>query len=143
MEVYLTLFGMCDCCGSEGYTGDRHHHHHLPERGWIQFLLLLLINESPAHGYQLMEELEDRGFVRHGRFKTGSAYTILNRMEEHAYLTSNIEESEAGRERRVYSITDEGRERLKRGLEYMLKRKKLLDKLERYYNKHFTDTDTR
>jgi PadR family transcriptional regulator PadR len=136
---------MCDCCGNEGDTGKshHHHHHHLPERGWIQFLLLLVINESPTHGYQLMEELVERGYVRHGRFKTGSVYTILNRMEEHGYLTSNIEESEAGRERRVYSITDEGRTQLRRGLEYMLKRKKLLDELERYYHIHFTDTDVR
>jgi len=51
-----------------------------PERGWVQFLLLMLLNEKPMHGYQLAEELQTRGYVREGRFKTGSPYTILNRM---------------------------------------------------------------
>jgi DNA-binding PadR family transcriptional regulator len=120
----------------------RNRHHHLPERGWVQFLLLLLINETPMHGYQLIEELEERGYVSHGRFKTGSVYTILNRMEAHGDLTSSIKQSEAGRERRVYSITKDGETRLKRGLEYMLKRKKFLDELEKYYLKHFTEAYT-
>jgi PadR family transcriptional regulator PadR len=123
-------------CGGRERSIRNKHYHHLPERGWVQFLLLLLINKSPMHGYQLIDELEKR-YVRHGRFKTGSVYTILNRMEKHGDLTSTIEESETGRERRVYSITDEGKDRLKRALEYMLKRKKFLDELEKYYLNYF------
>jgi DNA-binding PadR family transcriptional regulator len=89
------------------------------------------------HGYQLNEELEKRGLVREGRFKTGSLYTILNRMEKKDTLKSHHEESDEGRPRRVYEITELGRSRLRRGLEHMLMRKRLLDELEKYYNKHF------
>lgn len=132
----LTLLGM------HGHPGMHHprrrgHHKPLPERGWIQFLLLLLVNEEPMHGYQLIETMEQRGYVQEGRFKTGSIYTILNRMEHRGVLTSRQEQSTAGRPRRIYTITREGADALKQGLEYMLRRKKFLDKLEEYYVKHF------
>jgi hypothetical protein len=54
----------------------RHQHRHgsFPERGWIQFLLLRVLYERPMHGYQLIGELEGRGFVVQGRFRTGSMH---------------------------------------------------------------------
>jgi len=119
--------------------GSHHKHHQFPERGWVQFLLLLLLNEEPTHGYQLNDELEKRRLVREGRFKTGSLYTILNRMERKGILNSSQEESDEGRPRRVYSITETGRERLKQGLEYMLRLKRFLDEIEKYYRKHFPE----
>jgi PadR family transcriptional regulator PadR len=114
-----------------------HKHHPFPERGWVQFLLLLLLNEEPMHGYQLKDVLEKRKLVREGRFKTGSLYTILNRMERKGVLSSSQEESDEGRPRRVYSITETGIERLRLGLENMLRRKRFLDEIEQYYLKHF------
>ena len=80
-----------------------------PERGFVQFLLLLLLNEEPMHGYQLAEELQSRGYVKQGRFKTGSLYTILNRMEKKGILNSTNMESETGRHRRVYNLTEDGK----------------------------------
>jgi DNA-binding PadR family transcriptional regulator len=79
----------------------------------------MILNEKPVHGYQLKNEMEKQGCVREGRFKTGSLYIILNRMEEHGDLSSTQELSEEGRTRRVYIVTDEGRPKeliLKRGL---------------------------
>jgi DNA-binding PadR family transcriptional regulator len=73
------------------------------------------------HGYQLKDVLEKRNLVREGRFKTGSLYTILNRMERKGVLSSSQEESDEGRPRRVYSITETGIERLRLGLENMLR----------------------
>ena len=129
---------MCD-------KGDAHHrrygprrpHRAFPERGWIQFLLLRLLDEEPMHGYQLMEVLEDRGYVRSGRFETGSVYTILNRMETRELLSSTKGTSEAGRVRRIYSITQAGREALKRGLERIIRQKKVMDDLAEYYREHY------
>ena len=132
LTVLTMSHGDKHCC--------QHGHHALPERGWVQFLLLLVINEEPMHAYQLSEELEKRGLVRKDRFKTGSLYTILNRMEEKGILTSQHEESEEGRPRRVYSITEMGKTNLKKGLEHMLRRKRLLDELERYYQRYFPET---
>jgi PadR family transcriptional regulator PadR len=124
-------------CGNEKHCQHHHGHHPLPERGWVQFLLLLLLNEKQMHGYQLNEVLEERKLVKEGRFRTGSLYTILNRMEEKGVLSSTQEESDEGRSRRVYSITSVGRTHLKQGLEYMLRRKRFLEEMEQYYYKHF------
>ncbi|MCJ7730805.1 PadR family transcriptional regulator [Candidatus Bathyarchaeota archaeon] len=94
---------------------------------------------KPMHGYQLNEVLEERKLVIEGRFRTGSLYTILNRMEEKGVLNSTQEESDEGRSRRVYSITPMGRTHLKQGLEYMLRRKRFLEEMEQYYNRYFPD----
>jgi DNA-binding PadR family transcriptional regulator len=94
------------------------------------------------HGYQLAEELQTRKYVRIGRFKTGSLYTILNRMENKEILTSTHEESKSGRPRRVYSITEDGKLHLKNGLQYMLRRKTFLDEMEEYYLLHFPEPTT-
>jgi DNA-binding PadR family transcriptional regulator len=116
-------------------------HRPFPERGWVQFLLLRLLDEDPMHGYQLMEELEVRDYVRSGRFETGSIYTILNRMEERGLLSSTKSESETGRMRRVYDVTESGREVLKRGLESIIQRKKMMDELTEYYEERFRGSD--
>jgi DNA-binding PadR family transcriptional regulator len=94
--------------------------------------------EKPTHGYQLIEDIESKGYVKPGRFKTGSIYTILNRMEQRGLLSSKQEKSEEGRIRRVYSITPKGTEILKRGLHGILRRKKIMDKLILFYQNHFT-----
>lgn len=135
--LYLTLL---DMCRSEVHRRGRHpssHRRPFPERGWVQFLLLRLLHERPMHGYQLMEEMENRGYVRSGRFETGSAYTILNRMERYGLLSSTKDEGETGRMRRIYSMTQAGKEALKRGLESVIRQKRLMDELTEYYEKNF------
>jgi DNA-binding PadR family transcriptional regulator len=116
---------------------EKHFRRSLPERGWIQFLILRFIYEKPAHGYQLIEDMESEGYVKPGRFKTGSIYTILNRMEHRGFLSSSQEKSEEGRPRRVYYITPKGTEILKRGLKGILRRKNIINKLTKFYQRHF------
>jgi DNA-binding PadR family transcriptional regulator len=89
------------------------------------------------HGYQLIEDMENNEYVKSGRFKTGSIYTILNRMEHKGLLISNQEISEEGRPRRVYSITSRGKEILKRGLEGITIKKELIDDLTKFYYEKF------
>jgi DNA-binding PadR family transcriptional regulator len=83
--------------------------------------------------------MESRGYVTPGRFRTGSIYTILNRMEQRGLLVSIQEKSEEGRSRRVYSTTQKGREILKTGLEGIIRRKKIMDELATFYDEHFKD----
>jgi PadR family transcriptional regulator PadR len=111
-----------------------------PERGWTQFLFLRLIHEKPMHGYQIMEELNTRGFLTKDRLEAGSVYTILRRMEHRGLITSEWEEKTDGVDRRVYTVTPEGTEILKDGLEIMLQRKALLDDLASYYRQRFQST---
>lgn len=75
-------------------------------RGDIKFLLLELLSERPSHGYDLIKEME----VRYGGFRRlspGSVYPTLQMLEEGGYLTS---EQQSGK--RVYTITDQGRQLL-------------------------------
>ncbi len=128
-------------CSSE--DGCRHHgcrHHTIqsnPERGWTQFLFLRLIHEKPMHGYQIMEELSKRGFLQKDRLEAGTVYTVLRRMEHHGLIVSEWEEVANGPDRRVYTVTPEGSQILKEGLEIMLTRKALLDDLASYYRQKF------
>jgi DNA-binding PadR family transcriptional regulator len=133
---------MCNS-GSSCDESQRCRHHMIrtnPERGWTQFLFLRLIHEKPMHGYQIMEELNERGFLKRDRLEAGSVYTILRRMEHHGLITSEWEEKTDGVDRRVYTVTPEGTEILKDGLEIMLQRKALLDDLASYYRQRFQST---
>ena len=107
------------------------------ERGWIQFLTLRVLNEAPMHGYRLVDEMESKGYVETGRFETGSIYVILKRMEQKGLLSSEKVETDSGKVRRVYTVTDEGVTTLKKGLEFVIKRKQVNDELAEYYAKTF------
>ncbi len=121
----------------------RHHHRHgaFPERGWVQFLVLRVLYERPMHGYRLIEELESRGYVVAGRFKTGSIYTILKRMDHRGLLSSEEGRSESGRPRKTYEVTSMGVEALKMGLRGVIRRRKILDDLSSFYREQFPDGD--
>ena len=129
-------------------TKHSHHRRHRPhrrrrrvapfaERGWIQFLTLRVLHETPMHGYRLVDEMESRGYVEPGRFETGSIYIILKRMEQKGLLTSEKIETDSGKIRRVYTLTDEGSTTLKKGLEFVINRKQVNDELAEYYAKTF------
>ncbi|MGH2416671.1 MAG: PadR family transcriptional regulator, partial [Microcystaceae cyanobacterium] len=72
-------------------------------RGQIRFILLELLSERPQHGYDLLKGLES-GFRR---LSPGSVYPTLQMLEEGGYLTS-----EQVDDKRVYTITDSGRQLL-------------------------------
>ena len=110
--------------------------HDYPERGWIQFLMLRVLYEKPVHGYQLLEEIEQRSCGCH-KLEPGSIYTLLRRMEERGLLESKWEKVEGGTDRRVYTVTVDGVEALRMGLESIVKRRLLFEDLARFYKEHF------
>jgi len=132
-----------DCPGPENcecHDGEkRHHWGHRPQRrgGWAGVLFLRLLDEKPMHGYQLMEELNRRGLTPPDRIEPGAIYTALRRMEHKGLLESKWEEKESGPDRRVYTLTEEGRRVLKQGLEMVKLQKAVLDDLSSYYDSHF------
>lgn len=73
--------------------------------------LLLLLAESPGHGYELVERLKDVGFTD-GR--AGSLYRELRHLEDEGLVTSHWEASQTrGPARRVYALTTAGRRSLR------------------------------
>jgi DNA-binding PadR family transcriptional regulator len=72
-------------------------------RGDVRAAVLLLLEEEPRNGYQLMQELEDRsGGV--WRPSPGSIYPALSQLEDEGLVRSD---EAAGR--RAFELTDEGR----------------------------------
>ncbi|MBV8528518.1 MAG: helix-turn-helix transcriptional regulator [Candidatus Dormibacteraeota bacterium] len=77
-----------------------------------QFLtpgLLLLIDEQPAYGYELVQRLAAFGV---GAADHGSIYRALNVMESGGLVSSQWERSPSGPRRRRYVATDLGRQLL-------------------------------
>ena len=75
--------------------------------------LLLLLAESPGHGYELMERLRPVGFDWGG---PGPIYRDLRSLEDAGLVTSNWFVGQSGPGRRVYEITAAGREPLDRSV---------------------------
>jgi len=70
----------------------------------------------------------------------GALYTMLRRMEKRGLVTSKWEKKEAGADRRVYTLTEDGVRVLKEGLETMKRRRQLMDNLAQFYDVHFAET---
>ena len=73
---------------------------------WIRACVLLLLGERPAHGYELLTNLE--GFGLHG-VDTGTLYRVLRRTERDSLTQSKWEPTDSGPARRMYSLTNVGR----------------------------------
>jgi DNA-binding PadR family transcriptional regulator len=95
-----------------------------------------ILYEKPMHGYQLLEEIEERSYGCH-RLEPGSIYTLLRRMEERGLLESKWEKREERLDRRVYRLSSKGVEALKMGLTSIVKRKRLFEDLLNFYYENF------
>jgi poly-beta-hydroxybutyrate-responsive repressor len=71
--------------------------------------LLLLLAESSAHGYELIDRLKPFGFEIND---PASVYKTLRQMETEGLVTSTWELSTRGPARRVYELTSDGRDLL-------------------------------
>jgi PadR family transcriptional regulator PadR len=69
--------------------------------------LLLLLAESPAHGYELLERLEAVPEAPHA--DRGHLYRSLRRLEDEGLVTSAWQTPETGAARRVYTLTADGK----------------------------------
>lgn len=70
-----------------------------------QFRILLILDESPLHGYELVEEL-DNYFGK--KIALGTIYPSLHRLVEKGFIESKSE-WEGDRERKVYELTGYGK----------------------------------
>jgi DNA-binding PadR family transcriptional regulator len=74
-----------------------------------ELLLLGLLNEGRMHGYQMNEILSHfAGFI--GEVKSGTAYNALRRLERDGFIEASIEREGKRPERKVYELTESGRD---------------------------------
>lgn len=79
---------------------------HRARRGAVVLAILTLLDEGPKHGYELINELDERSEGR-WRPSPGSMYPALGRLEGRGLI--EVEEIDG---KKTYSLTEAGRRRL-------------------------------
>lgn len=77
------------------------------EQGDLKLVILRLLDEKPRHGYEIIKALEERTGGAYAP-SPGAVYPTLTLLEELGHARSTDE----GNGRRIYEITDAGREYL-------------------------------
>lgn len=81
--------------------------------GMLEAALLVFCAEGPHYGYELVRLLRQSGVIA-GQLHSGRIYETLAGLERGGSLEVRAGESDGGPERKLFSITDEGRVRLHR-----------------------------
>jgi PadR family transcriptional regulator PadR len=76
-------------------------------KGSIDSLLLCLIDQQPMYGYLIIKELE-RKSQGYFKFKEGTLYPALHRLEKAGVIRGEWHTLPSGRQRRYYHITGKG-----------------------------------
>jgi len=79
----------------------------------LEYILLGLIREEPAHGYALFDKLRNTPELSLiWQVKRSKLYYLLEKLEKHDYLTSSVSKEGPYPERKVYQITAKGTQAL-------------------------------
>lgn len=102
-----------------------------PPRHFSYPAILLLLAESPGHGYRICEELGSLGF---GKADRPSVYRALSDLERDGLVVATDESPTAGPTRHVYRITGAGEQALQVWMSAMAVQRSGLDQiLQRYW----------
>lgn len=74
----------------------------------IQPALLRIIARKPAHGYAIMQKLEESGLFNDSMPNSAGIYRLLNNMENDGSLDAYWDTSENGPARKCYMLTARG-----------------------------------
>jgi DNA-binding PadR family transcriptional regulator len=97
------------------------------EKGHLKMLILMLLNQKCLHGYEIMNEIEERTLGL-WRPTAGGIYPILKRMERDCFVEGTWKVQD--RRRKIYKITPKGREVFKK----ILERHKIIEETKRQLN---------
>jgi DNA-binding PadR family transcriptional regulator len=73
-----------------------------------EMAVLGLLLEGSRHGYQIENDIEDRGMREWTEIGFSSIYYLLNKLLDNGWAQSHLEESGEGPPRKVYAITGAG-----------------------------------
>ena len=100
-------------------------------KNFLRPCLLLLLKESPAHGYDLLEKLTGFGLAR----DPGGLYRTLRALEHEGLVRSRWQPAVNGRERRAYELTRQGEEWLHSWASTLEESRRLLARYHDRYRK--------
>jgi len=75
----------------------------------LDIQILKLIQTKPTWGYKIKKKIEEKYGIK---LRHGTLYPLLNMLEQRGFLTS-YKQSEKGRTRKIYKITEKGKSYLK------------------------------
>jgi DNA-binding PadR family transcriptional regulator len=81
------------------------------ERGSVQNALLALLVQRPRHGYEL-RDLFEAALGGYWELNSGQIYSSLDRLARDGLVVQEGVERSGGPDKRVWALTDEGREEL-------------------------------
>jgi len=89
------------------------------EKGDFKYVILDILREKPAHGYEIIRALEDRyyGFYTPS---AGTVYPTLQMLEDMGYVKSSEQDG-----KKIYTITNEG-------LKFLDEREPTMDKIKEH-----------
>ncbi|MFG6446393.1 PadR family transcriptional regulator [Microbacterium sp. P07] len=98
-------------------------------KGTLEGIVLALLAEQPAYGYEITSRLREQGFVD---IVEGTVYALLIRIEQRGLVAVEKVPSEKGPPRKVYSLNAQGRDYLE---EFWVSWNFLADKLTQLQTK--------
>lgn len=78
-------------------------------KGTLEGIVLAILSEQPAYGYEITARLRDEGFTD---IVEGTVYALLIRIEQRGFVDVTKVPSEKGPPRKVYSVNAAGTEYL-------------------------------
>jgi poly-beta-hydroxybutyrate-responsive repressor len=100
---------------------------------YLQASILLGLISKSSYGYELISNIQSYGFIE-GDAPPGMIYRHLRQMEEDNLVQSQWETKEAGAAKRIYTITEEGREVLAFWVKFMAGKAEKLNRFVRMYH---------
>ena len=95
---------------------------------FLEVCLLLLLYDEIGYGYGLIEQLASFGFSQDD-LNVSTLYRTLRKMEKEKLVTSSWEEGGQGPKRRVYEITESGKNELNQWIGILKVRKSRIESL--------------
>ncbi|MEQ9424931.1 MAG: PadR family transcriptional regulator [Cyclobacteriaceae bacterium] len=88
-------------------------------------LILGILQEGPSYGYKIIQRIKE---ISNGEMEwaDGMLYPVLHRLEKEKLVTSKWEQSDEGRHRKYYSITELGKSALHKEKENWLSMNEML-----------------
>ena len=74
-------------------------------------IILSLLSRQESYGYEIIKNIKEISNEKID-FKEGTLYPVLHKLEKKGYIESFWKESDAGRKRKYYKITDKGKKQL-------------------------------
>jgi len=102
--------------------------------------LLLLLSQSPAHGYELLGRLGQFGLDPE-QLHPGIMYRTLRRLEGDGFLTSSWDTGSSGPAKRLYQVTSEGEALLHSWSAAVERNIRSMEAFLRGYREHFGTAD--